>query len=289
MGSVERFHVRWNEYESNIKNEFSVLRQNGDFFDVTLVCGSDQIKAHKVILSAFSPLLCSIIKSVPHEHPLVYLRGIKFQHLESLLYFMYNGEVSLTEDEFEDFLSTAFELEIRGLIQPHSTSRIKESSSSTSPMVPINEKEESFSVPPPEDKSLKEASLPQTPTERSRDIPIPSTHFLSAVPSCLASGDDDDDFQEDLSISERRKRRKRSKMDVVAKINLDTQEKENSYVNCDTEPNIIVEEVIGDHNELEAIPGTSSEHDEDLDMDFEYYKQNKVVTEDCGGSCLSDL
>ncbi|QQP57638.1 Putative LOC100869307 [Caligus rogercresseyi] len=59
MGSSERLHVRWNEYEANIKAEFSVFRQNADFFDVTLAVGSNRLRAHKIILSAFSPLLCS--------------------------------------------------------------------------------------------------------------------------------------------------------------------------------------------------------------------------------------
>eukprot|EP00096_Caligus_rogercresseyi_P007696 TRINITY_DN256_c0_g1_i5.p1 TRINITY_DN256_c0_g1~~TRINITY_DN256_c0_g1_i5.p1 ORF type:complete len:418 (-),score=156.21 TRINITY_DN256_c0_g1_i5:1337-2590(-) len=117
MGSCERLCLRWNDFESNIKHGFSELRQEEDFFDVTLACGSQQIKAHKVILSACSPFFRSIIKSIPHAHPLLYLRGIQFAHLESLLCFMYNGEVNVTQEDLNNFLAVAEELKIKGLTQ----------------------------------------------------------------------------------------------------------------------------------------------------------------------------
>ncbi|XP_040564417.1 uncharacterized protein [Lepeophtheirus salmonis] len=121
MGSTERLCLRWNDFESNIKHGFSELREEEEFFDVTLACGSKQIKAHKVILSACSPFFRSIIKSVPHQHPLLYLRGIKFNHLESLLCFMYNGEVNVTQEELNNFLAVAEELKIKGLTQNQSS------------------------------------------------------------------------------------------------------------------------------------------------------------------------
>ncbi|QQP37429.1 Broad-complex core protein isoform 6, partial [Caligus rogercresseyi] len=62
MGSLERLHLRWNDFESNIKLGFSELRQDEDFYDVTLACESKQVKAHKVILSACSPFFRSLIK-----------------------------------------------------------------------------------------------------------------------------------------------------------------------------------------------------------------------------------
>ncbi|QQP37393.1 Broad-complex core protein isoform 6, partial [Caligus rogercresseyi] len=115
MGSMERLHLRWNDFESNIKLGFSELREDEDFYDVTLACESKQIKAHKVILSACSPFFRYLIKSVSHAHPLLYLRGIKFDHLEALLSFMYNGEVSVSQEELSSFLSLGEELQIKGL------------------------------------------------------------------------------------------------------------------------------------------------------------------------------
>ena len=45
----EKFCVRWTDFESNISVAFKELREEKDFFDVTLVCNEGQIQAHKVI------------------------------------------------------------------------------------------------------------------------------------------------------------------------------------------------------------------------------------------------
>ena len=46
--SSEKFCLRWNDFESNISSAFRELREDKDFFDVTLACDDDQIQAHKV-------------------------------------------------------------------------------------------------------------------------------------------------------------------------------------------------------------------------------------------------
>merc|ERR1712004_734418 len=51
----EKFCLRWNDFESNISVAFRELREEKDFFDVTLACDDSQVQAHKVILSACSP------------------------------------------------------------------------------------------------------------------------------------------------------------------------------------------------------------------------------------------
>ena len=44
--------LRWNDFESNVSSAFRDLREEKDFFDVTLACEDSQVEAHKVILSA---------------------------------------------------------------------------------------------------------------------------------------------------------------------------------------------------------------------------------------------
>ena len=54
-------------------------------------------KAHKVVLSACSPFFKSILKRNPHQHPLLYLKGVNSQDLGSLLNFMYQGQVNVAQ------------------------------------------------------------------------------------------------------------------------------------------------------------------------------------------------
>ena len=112
----EELFLEANDFASKFKSSFSCLLENKNFVDVTLVCQDGQISAHKVILSASSSLFLKILKSNPHPHPLLYLKGVSFHHLSSLLHFLYAGEVTVAKDDLDRFLETAKELQIEGLL-----------------------------------------------------------------------------------------------------------------------------------------------------------------------------
>ena len=82
--SAEKFCLKWNDFENNISVAFRDLRDERDFFDITLACEDSQIQAHKVILSACSPFFRAVLKQNPHAHPLIYLRGIKYSDLGAI-------------------------------------------------------------------------------------------------------------------------------------------------------------------------------------------------------------
>ena len=113
----EKFCLRWNDFETNISTAFRDLREDKDFFDVTLVCDQEQIQAHKVILSACSPFFRKILHQNTHPHPLIYLRGVQFMDIQSVLNFMYHGEVNVSQEELNTFLSVAEDLKVKGLTQ----------------------------------------------------------------------------------------------------------------------------------------------------------------------------
>jgi len=117
MGSSEKFCLRWNDFESNISGAFRELREDKDFFDVTLACDEDQLQAHKVILSACSPFFRTVLRRNKHEHPLLYLKGVKYVDLVAVLNFMYHGEVNVAQEELNSFLAVAEELKVKGLTQ----------------------------------------------------------------------------------------------------------------------------------------------------------------------------
>ena len=115
--NAEKFCLRWNDFESNISIAFREIREEKDLFDCTLSCGSRQIQAHKIILSACSPFFKSILKMNPHQHPLLYLKGVDFPSLQSVLNFMYHGEVNIAQEELNSFLAVAEDLQVKGLTQ----------------------------------------------------------------------------------------------------------------------------------------------------------------------------
>ena len=96
MAAQERFCLRWNDFESNLSKSFRELREEADFFDLTLSVGDQQIQAHKLVLSACSPFFRSVLKQNPHQHPLLYLKGTVSRD-----YWQFN-EVHMGEKIFED-------------------------------------------------------------------------------------------------------------------------------------------------------------------------------------------
>jgi len=141
--ATEKFCLRWNDFESNISTAFRELRDDKDFFDVTLACEDEQIQAHKVILSACSPFFRGVLRRNPHAHPLLYLKGVKFTDLQSVLSFMYHGEVNVAQEELNSFLAVAEELRVKGLTQNNqsnsgaSSHTKKDSYSAPGPPLPL--------------------------------------------------------------------------------------------------------------------------------------------------------
>jgi len=169
MGS-EKFCLRWNDFEANISSAFRELRDDKDFFDVTLACDDEQIQTHKVILSACSPFFRNILRRNPHQHPLLYLKGVKYTDLQSVLNFMYHGEVNIAQEELNSFLAVAEDLRVKGLTQNNSGLKHKEATASKA----LSTKDQE---PPP-------------PPKRPRPAP----------PSKPVPAADDDDIQEVVPI-----------------------------------------------------------------------------------------
>ncbi|GLH00718.1 Protein abrupt [Gryllus bimaculatus] len=119
MGEVadpeQQYSLRWNDFHASILSSFRHLRDEEDFVDVTLACEGCSFTAHKVVLSACSPYFRRLLKANPCQHPIVILRDVKEKDMESLLRFMYNGEVHIGQEQLSDFLKTAQMLQVRGL------------------------------------------------------------------------------------------------------------------------------------------------------------------------------
>ncbi|XP_044004146.1 protein abrupt isoform X2 [Aphidius gifuensis] len=117
----QQYSLRWNDFQSSILSSFRHLRDEEDFIDVTLACDSSSFTAHKVVLSACSPYFRRLLKANPCQHPIVILRDVASSDMESLLRFMYHGEVHVGQEQLAAFLKTAQMLQVRGLADVNSS------------------------------------------------------------------------------------------------------------------------------------------------------------------------
>ena len=111
--SQETLSLSWKQFPSRLVDTFQDLVREGIFSDVTLVC-DDQIPipAHKIIISACSPVFKNILLTNPHSHPLIYLRGVRQKVLQSILQFMYHGEVAISKESLQEFMNTAKDFQV---------------------------------------------------------------------------------------------------------------------------------------------------------------------------------
>ena len=114
MESLPQLCLKWNNFPSTVSSSLESLRNGGDLVDTTLWCEGRQFKAHRVVLSACSNYFRQIFKQVPSGNApvAVVLSHVPHQDVESVLTFMYSGEVSIFEAQLGSFLKTAESLQV---------------------------------------------------------------------------------------------------------------------------------------------------------------------------------
>ena len=109
----ENFSIKWHSYGSHANDMLRNLLKEQIYSDVTLV-SDDQyhFKTHKFLLSACSTVFKNILDNTPNN-ALVYLRGIHHEDLDTILKFVYCGEVTISQTRVNDFLNVAKDLNIK--------------------------------------------------------------------------------------------------------------------------------------------------------------------------------
>ncbi|KNC28653.1 Broad-complex core protein isoforms 1/2/3/4/5 [Lucilia cuprina] len=115
MTAPQQYSLRWNNYFRHLTYALDNHRVNDDFVDVSLLCDGRKIKAHKVVLSACSSYFKEIFTENPHPHPVIIFKFIKYEDLNSIIEFMYQGEVNVQQEALQSFLQTAELLAVQGL------------------------------------------------------------------------------------------------------------------------------------------------------------------------------
>ena len=181
----EKLCLQWNDFQENIKSAFENLREDKDFKDVTLVCGDgQQVEAHKVILASSSPFFQKLLGRNKHHHPLLYMRGMKFDTLLAVLDFLYRGEANVVQEDLDSFLVIAEELQLRGLMGS-SDQRVEDHDVKEKNRPPQNLP--TFNA---ETKNLKTSLKRQTSADAANTIVIAEANTRIAIPNNF-SGDID--------------------------------------------------------------------------------------------------
>ena len=117
---MEKYALRWKNFQSNVINSFRNVRADEDFSDVTLV-GDDRapVSAHKLVLASSSDYFKNILKHKQGSNAqlILCLEGVTFGDLNDMLDYIYNGEVQIHEQSLDNFLRVAERFKLEGLMK----------------------------------------------------------------------------------------------------------------------------------------------------------------------------
>ena len=113
---TEKYSLTWQTYSEHLRSMMKELMMNEDLADVTLVTEDKKlIKANMTILSACSPFFKKVLMKEQFSNSIMYLRGIQFSEMESIMQFIYLGEATFYEERIDELLAVAKLLEIKEL------------------------------------------------------------------------------------------------------------------------------------------------------------------------------
>ena len=117
MQHQKKYTLTWHSYSDHLRDALREMKTSSEFADVTLVTDDkQQIKAHRNILSACSPVFKNIFQiDCNNTNPVIYLQGIQHSEMESIMQFIYLGEAKFYEEGMSEFLMASKNLEIKDL------------------------------------------------------------------------------------------------------------------------------------------------------------------------------
>ena len=116
MDPGQKFCLKWNQFNQNLKSSLSRMKDAAQLTDVTVLCeDGTRFAAHRLILAACSSFFEEIFLTNDNSPAWIYLKGVESLMFRFLLEFVYVGEVEVPEQSLAKFLETAGELKIKGL------------------------------------------------------------------------------------------------------------------------------------------------------------------------------
>jgi len=141
--------LKWNNHRSTFFHVLSSVRKKDRYSDATIACDGKFYKVHKLVMSTCSEYFEQMFEQTDCKNPVIVLKDIKSEELESLLSYMYVGEVNVVQEKLAGLIKAAECLKIKGLAVPDEepqsskpSNREKRSADSNASSEPKRRKEE---------------------------------------------------------------------------------------------------------------------------------------------------
>ena len=185
MSEGNQLHLNWNNFGDNLISLVKEFRDDKDFHDVTLLCEDGvMIPANKFLMSCCSSFFKFVFKRTLQANVVIYLKGVKGNHMKSILDFIYYGQTNVNENQLSSFLQSANDLKICGLVETNKRGHLSRYLKKNSEDVGLREPE-AKPEPVMEDNILTDLEIK---SEMSSDSPPPNL-ITENVDPLIASED----------------------------------------------------------------------------------------------------
>ena len=117
LGIKSKMTLVWRDHREYLKETLTRLKRFDQSTDVTLICADEEeLKAHKIVLSASSQLFYSVLDNVPFNC-VIHLPEVNYKDLSMILEYMYFGETSVNQIDLNSILSLAENLGIQSIVE----------------------------------------------------------------------------------------------------------------------------------------------------------------------------
>jgi len=110
--------LKWSNHSAAFHKTLSDLHTQEKYADVTIACENRYFKVHKMVLSSCSHYFDEIFEQTTCKHPVIVLKDIRAEDVETLISYMYIGEANVAEERLQELMKAADCLQIRGLSVP---------------------------------------------------------------------------------------------------------------------------------------------------------------------------
>ena len=180
----ESYNLSWSNFSDHLREMMHGMMKSNHLTDVTLVSDDKKpLAAHKLVLSACSPVFTRLINYLPQTRAVIYLKGIKHEEMEAVLEFMYIGATRVKQDRINDFLEVAKSLEMKEI------NNIPQNENNSSRNSKNNE------IPPSIDQALIEGIMENSLVNFNLDYLITEERKFSNNPSSRFTNETNKSFK----------------------------------------------------------------------------------------------
>ena len=108
------FSVEQDSFDTNIKKCLRNLYATSKYSDITIVCDDNKVlKSHKFILCEYSQVFKNILSGADMNNPIIIIKDASYNHLNSLMEFLYTGETAVSQSDIKDIYKLANDFQVK--------------------------------------------------------------------------------------------------------------------------------------------------------------------------------